>query len=135
LTPAQLRRIVGEPGEEMLMAAEQRRRAIVGAWLTMTIVGTAAITAPPVHADGNDDAFLHALKLNGIVPISNDAAGKQNVVSWAHWVCDQLSQGTDRHIVIQWLEHYLPGDDDLHAAFAREAVFYYCPANQSPFGW
>jgi len=106
-----------------------------GGWLMATVMSVAMMSAPPALADSNDDAFLKALKADGIFPVSDDPAGRKAVVGWAHWVCDQLGRGTDHHVIVQWLEQYLPGGPALHATFAREAAFYYCPADQPRFGW
>jgi Protein of unknown function (DUF732) len=85
--------------------------------------------APAAYADEHDDAFLDALKRHDILP-AGDPAG---VVTWAHWACDQLGQGSKREHIVSWLSQYNPGADS--SVFLREAALYYCPEHKTKAGW
>lgn len=86
-------------------------------------------TAPAAHADEHDDAFMDALKRHGILPIG-DPAG---VVTWAHWACDQLAQGSPKEHIVVWLSQNAPNADN--SVFLREAALYYCPELKNKAGW
>ena len=94
-------------------------------------VGLASWTVPAAHADEHDDAFIHALERDGIVPVG-DPAG---VVAMAHWACDQLNQGANKQHVVAWLSQYNPNGAN-HATFLRKAALYYCPEHNNKLaGW
>lgn len=105
----------------------QRASAALSA-IAMTI-GLAISMAPAAQADEHDDAFLDALKRHGIVPIG-DPAG---VVTWAHWACDQLRQGSKKEHIVVWLSQHSPTADN--SVFLREAALYYCPEYKNRAGW
>jgi uncharacterized protein DUF732 len=71
------------------------------------------------HADEHDDAFIHALERDGIVP-TGDPAG---VVAWAHWACDQLNQGANKYNVVAWLSQYNP--NAATDTFLRKPALYW----------
>jgi hypothetical protein len=85
--------------------------------------------APAAHADEHDDAFIDALKQHGILPLG-DPAG---VVTWAHWACDQLANGSPKEHIVVWLGQNAPQADN--SVFLREASLYYCPELKSNAGW
>ena len=82
------------------------------------------------HADEHDDAFIHALERDGIVP-TGDPAG---VVAWAHWARDQLNQGANKYNVVAWLSQYNP--NAATDTFLRKPALYYCPQHNNKLaGW
>jgi hypothetical protein len=93
-------------------------------------VGLAISAVPAAHADEHDDAFIHALKRDGIVPTRDPA----EVVGWAHWACDQLNQGANKYDVVAWLSQYNPYV--ANDTFLRKAALYYCPEHNNKLaGW
>jgi hypothetical protein len=86
-------------------------------------------TAPAAYADEHNDAFMDALKHHGILPMG-DPAG---VVTWAHWSCDQLAQGSPKEHIVVWLGQNAPHADN--SVFLREAALYYCPELKNKAGW
>ena len=89
------------------------------------------------HFDGalgacheHDDAFIRALRSDGIVP-TGDPAG---VVAWAHWACGQLNQGANKQYVVAWLSQSDP--NAANGTFLRKAALYYCPQHNNKLaGW
>jgi hypothetical protein len=93
-------------------------------------VGLATWTVPTAHADEHDDAFIHALERDGIIPTRDPA----EVVGWAHWACDQLNQGANKQNVVAWLSQYNPYV--ANDTFLRKAALYYCPEHNNKLaGW
>jgi len=92
-------------------------------------VGLATWTVNTAHADEHDDAFIHALERDGIVP-TGDPAG---VVAWAHWARDQLNQGANKYNVVAWLSQYNP--NAATDTFLRKPALYYCPQHNKLAGW
>src|ERR1700754_4912621 len=103
---------------------DDARRAVKVFSALAVAVGLAVSAAPAAHADEHDDAFLTALKRQGILPLG-DPTGP---VTWAHWACDQLDQGADPYHVVAWLGQYNntedPAFDASDAKFLREATIY-----------
>jgi Protein of unknown function (DUF732) len=114
-------------------ANNNTQRALAALSAIAVAIGLAISTAPAAHADEHDDAFLLALKRNGIVPLGEPAA----LVTWAHWACDQLDQGAKKEHIVVWLRQYnfSNGSLDLEAMFLREAALYYCPEHKERAGW
>jgi len=113
-----------------------RTPAFMSAFISALViaVGLAVLAAPVASADEHDDAFLAALKRDGIVPTSNPSA----LVSWAHWACDQLNQGAKSEHIVTWMTQYYPPlslDFYANSIFLRKAALYYCPENKYKAGW
>jgi Protein of unknown function (DUF732) len=77
-----------------MRANDKPRRVLVALQALAVAIGLAISTAPATHADQHDDAFLLALKRNGVVAFGDPGA----VLAWAHLVCDQLAQGAEGNI-------------------------------------
>jgi hypothetical protein len=108
---------------------QRTTRTAFGLLSALAVAAGAAISAAPVaSADQHDDDFVLALKQHGVVAVG-DPAG---MIGWAHWACDQLSQGAQAQHVVQWLDGYnkaSAGDfGSTDAVFLRTATIYYCPA-------
>jgi hypothetical protein len=114
-----------------MRANNSRTQRVLAALSAIAVaVGLAISTAPAAHADEHDDAFIHALERDGIVPTRDPA----EVVGWAHWACDQLNQGANKQNVVAWLSQYNP--DVANDTFLRKAALYYCPEhNKKLAGW
>jgi uncharacterized protein DUF732 len=76
-----------------------------------------------------DGALVDALKRHDILAVGDPA----EVVTWAHWACDQLRQGAPKEHVVAWLSQYQPNADN--SVFLREAALYYCQELKSKAGW
>ena len=117
------------------MGDHNSRRVLAALSAIPVAIALAVSAAPAAHADEHDDAFLFALKRNGIVPAGDPAA----LVGWAHWTCDQLDQGAKKEHIVAWLGQYKFSNGGNHGAlegtFIREAALYYCPQNKERAGW
>jgi uncharacterized protein DUF732 len=105
-------------------------RALAALAMTVALVVPAA---PAAHADDHDDAFLLALKRDGIVPVLDPAS----MIDWAHWACDQLDKGAQKEHIVVWMAEYHPPfspDVELNAVFVKKAGLYYCPGNKQKAG-
>jgi hypothetical protein len=109
------------------------RRVFAALQASALAIATAIATAPATHADEHDDAFLLALKRNGVFAYGDPAA----VVAGAHWACDQLAQGAEREHIIVWLGQHNGSNLGRPAdvVFLREAALYYCPEYKTKAGW
>jgi len=114
-----------------LMRANNNTQPALAALSAIAVAIALVISpAPTAHADEHDDAFIRALKSDGIVP-TGDPAG---VVAWAHWACDQLNQGANKEHVVAWLSQSNP--NAANGTFLRKAALYYCPEHNNKLaGW
>ena len=122
-------------GDSWHYAGVHTRRTLAALTAIPVAIALAVATVPTAHADEHDDAFLHALKRNGVVPTGDPAA----LVEWAHWTCDELDQGAKKEHIVAWLGQYHfstgGGFGAVEATFIREAALYYCPNNEDRGGW
>jgi hypothetical protein len=105
------------------------RQALPALTAAAVAIAMSVSTATTAHADEHDDAFVEALQRHGILPLG-DPAG---MVTWAHWACDQLANGSPKEHVVVWLGQNAPQADN--SVFLREASLYYCPELKNKAGW
>ncbi len=91
-----------------------------GALAAAALLGQLA--APSAHADGNDDAFIAALKAHGIEHESRQAA-----ISAAHLVCHQLDMGKTQEQIATDVMNSSGIDGDDAGYFVAIAERAYCP--------
>jgi hypothetical protein len=114
----------------LMRANNNTQRALAALSAIAASIALVISTAPTAHADEHDDAFIRALRSDGIVSRGDPAA----VVAWAHWACDQLNQGANKEYVVAWLSQYNPNAPN--GTFLRKAALYYCPEHNNKLaGW
>ncbi|MEE6178417.1 DUF732 domain-containing protein [Mycobacterium sp. 050134] len=92
-----------------------------GALAVAGLLGPLA-AAPSAHADGTDDAFITALRNDGI-----EHESKQAAVSAGHLVCHQLDMGKTQEQIATDVMNSSGIDGDHAGYFVAIAERAYCP--------
>lgn len=97
--------------------------SLAGTALTAGALGLAALgLAGPAAANSADDAFIAAIKADGITPPSNARA-----ISEGHAVCDALNAGQSTKQVLAGVSKRTGLSNSGANTFAVDAANAYCP--------
>ena len=102
------------------------RSLLAGLVLVVALLSLAGVATPTAHADAVDDAFLAAIKSEGI-----DFASPQAAITAGHEVCDELDHGRRKSDIASDLMDNTTLDGYHAGSFVGASVVAYCPRHHS----
>ena len=104
------------------MRTRLARSLLAGLSLVVALLGLVGMSTPTAHADAVDNAFVNAVKANGI-----DFASPQAAIIAGHMVCDELDIGRQKQDVSSTLTKNSNLDGYRAGFFVGVSIAAFCP--------